>query len=580
MQNKIDILFNAGFFSSLDYFFAATLLETAQETNQIVALTAALVSKRSQEGHLCLDITQMAGEPLLLSDYSFDSSDSDRDKGLPMLKLPAKSLWIKALRESVIVGKDCTFPLVLDSDNKLYLAKFFDYQRRVVKNITQRINYQLQDIDNSALEVELNKHFDNFESYPVEEKSGLLTQKKAVKKAIKNNFLIVSGGPGTGKTYITDKIAKVFKTLYKKDTPVKIINTAPTGKAASKLQEGLTIHRLLKINTNNNLNKKQDKHDIVADIVVIDEASMIDIALMTRLLEAISLNSKVIIIGDKNQLGSIESGSVFSDICKSELLDNFIVNLDFNFRSSGKKGITKLAKAINTGDQQKIESLLTGSESKNYNDLTFVNINNPSEIKSKLKNIIIKGYTPFLNEENPKYAYQKLDNFRVLCSHRRNFFGSNRLNIIIETILQESQFHDIKQSFLKSVLMITKNDYNKLLFNGDMGMVAEIEGKKKALFLDTDLSLQSFNLSELNTFENAFAITVHKSQGSEFDHVLFILPSVSSNMLTRELLYTAITRAKKKVTIAGNIDVIKEAVKTHSKKESGITKLLDETSFG
>ncbi|MCD4741827.1 MAG: ATP-binding domain-containing protein, partial [Desulfobacteraceae bacterium] len=249
-----------------------------------------------------------------------------------------------------------------------------------------------------------------------------------------------------------------------------------------------------------------------------------------------------------------------------------------------EKGIDKLAKAVNSGDQQLIENILTKAEYNEHRDLpdiTFININDSSELTLKLKELIIKGYTPYLKEDNLQKAYNNLGKFRILCSHRKHFFGTNNLNIITEKLLQESQIHGIKQSFLKSVLMITQNDYNKLLFNGDTGMVIKTEGEKKAVFMDEDSILQSYHLSELKTFEQAFAVTVHKSQGSEFDHVLFILPPApvaDSSFLTRELIYTAITRARKKVTIAGNIDVIKEAAKTHSKKESGITKLLDKTA--
>ncbi len=577
MQNEIDILFKVGFFSKLDYYFATTLLDIAKETNQIVALTAALVSKNSRNGHICLDINQMANESILHSDFSFDLSGFDKSSDLKQLKFPEKNSWIKALKTSKVVGDNTNFPLVLDSNKKLYLAKYFNYQERIVKNLLQRINYKSPDIDTSSLKNELNNHFNNLDSYSSVQKQGVLKQRKAVQKALQKHFLIISGGPGTGKTYITDKIAKAFKNLSNVSAPAKIIHTAPTGKAASKLKAGLTIHRLLKINTINKSDQNKKSQNIIADFVIIDEASMIDIAIMTKLLEAIPLKAKVVIIGDKNQLGSIEAGSVFSDICQSELLNHYTVNLEYNFRSNtGKRnGIIKLANAINDGNSAKIESLLTGKESIKYNDLSFINLKDISETRQKLNDIIIKGYISCFEEDKLEIVYRKLENFKVLCSHRKSFFGTKSMNNNIEKILQDHPFYDIKHSFLKSVLMITKNDYNKLIFNGDMGMVTEDKGVQKAFFMSEDLTLQSFSLSEIKNYEKAFAITVHKSQGSEFDHVLFIIPPDYSAILTKELIYTAVTRAKKKVTIAGNIDVIKKAVSKKSKKESGMTLLLD-----
>ena len=585
MQNITEILFKSGFFSNLDYYFADTILKIAKEKDQIIKFSAALVSKISRDGHICLDIEQMADQSIVLSEQNIFINHNNNSDSQTKFKLPSKIKWIKALKSSQIIGSDCNCPLVLDPNNRLYLARYFDYQKRIVANILQRIKYQKPDIDLPLLNAQLDEHFKTHEPFSIERTQGILTQKQTVEKAIKNNFLIISGGPGTGKTYIIDKISKIFKKLSNTDTPPKIINTAPTGKAASKLQEGITIHRLLKIKSITSTIKKQNKKIISADIVIIDETSMIDISLMTKLLEAIPLNSKLVIVGDKNQLGAIETGSVFSDICQSELLKKFIINLNYNFRSGAEKEIEKLAKAINSGDQALIKNILIHAESNNSKTLSFINIKNPSEITSKLKDLIVKGYSPFLRENNLKLANKKHNQFKILCSHRKGYFGTNNLNLITEKFLHECQIHGIRSPFPESILMITENDYNKLLFNGDTGMVIKENGTKKALFINEgsgnskDSSVNTYALSELKAYEPAFAITVHKSQGSEFDHVLFLLPPSVSPLLTRELLYTAITRAKKKVTIAGNINVIKEAVGSYIKKESGITEMIDSNTI-
>jgi len=575
MQYDIKTLFKTGFLSNLDYYFADTLSKISSESNHIVKLSAALTSKASRDGHVCLDITQLADKSISLSDTFLDTNPASNPDSQTKFSFPAKDQWIKALKASKLVGKDIKSPLVLDSDNKLYLARYFDYQQRLVKNILQRIKNALPEIPALTLEKELNTSFLLSDQMSREEQQGCLIQKNTLKEILTNNFFIITGGPGTGKTYITDKIESIFKNLSKKEIPIKVINTAPTGKAASKLKNGITIHRLLKIKPNSQISRKKRKVPIIADLVIIDEASMIDISLMTKLLESIPLKSKVVIIGDQNQLGSIETGSVFADICRSKKLKNFISRLDYNFRSGGKKEIDKLARAINFGDQSLIEDILINAQSKKEQDLSFININNSNDLSSELENIIDKGYSPYFKENDITLAHEKLKRFKILCAHRKHFSGTNNLNLITEKLLQEHPIHDIKAFSTKSILMINKNDYNKLLFNGDIGMVIEENHIKKVVFMNEDESQRSFNLSDLNNFEPAFAITVHKSQGSEFDHILLILPPVSTNLLTKELLYTAITRARKKVTIAGTIDVIKKAVESHSKKESGITKMLD-----
>jgi exodeoxyribonuclease V alpha subunit len=573
MDYNTNILYKAGFFSSLDYYFADTMLKIAGESNEIAKFSAALASKITRDGHICFDIPEKADKSILLSDPSLNKSDAPVD--LSGFKFPAKTKWIDALRSSKIVGADSDCPLVLDSDNKLYLARYYDYQKRICLNISQRTQKQLPDINRTALDAELNKYFKIVETENDEKNIGISSQKDIIKKAIINNFLIITGGPGTGKTYITEKIVTIFKNLSDLTTPLKVVNTAPTGKAASKLQDGLTIHRLLKINKANKVLHKKNKTDIAADLVIIDEASMIDISTMTKLLEAIPLTSKVIIIGDKDQLGAVETGSIFADICLSQKLENYIASLEYNFRSNSQKGINNLAKAIRSGDKAGIKDILTCAEPTDSNDVAFLNIKDPAEIRSILKDIIINGYSPWLEEKDAELSYKKLNKFKILCSHRKTFFGTVNLNIITEKLLQDYPIHGIKATFLKSILMITKNDYNKLLFNGDMGMVAEKDGTGKAIFMNGDSALRSFNLSELKDFEKAFAVTVHKSQGSEFDHVLLILPPVNTPLLNKELLYTAITRARQKVTIAGNINVIINAVGSNSTKKSGLTEMLD-----
>jgi len=581
MQNDTYILFKTGFFSSLDYYLSDRLTNIARENNPIIKLSIALVSKAIREGQIYIDLEQIADKSITITDPSITNNISDNKNTQIKFKFPPKVKFLEALSLSILVGQDSNSPLVLDPDNKLYLARYYALQKRIADNILHRIQHTKPQLNQALFKAEIHKHFNSNENYSHDEAQGISTQKQAVQKALQNNFIIISGGPGTGKTYVIDIIAKIITGLNKSNTKPEIINTALTGKAASKLNSGLTIHRLLGLKNKKDFIYNHNKKKIAADCVIIDETSMIDISLMDRLLEAIDISTKLIFVGDKNQLGSIETGSIFSDLCKSKLLEPNIINLNYNFRSINAKTINLLADAVTNGNIKKLESILLSSESSDLNkskDLCFINTSDSLKIDQKIENLITQGYTPYIMEPDIKAAQKKLNQFKILCTHRHGLYGTENLNMVAEKLLQDYQIHDINQEILKSIIMITKNDYKNLLFNGDTGILIEKNQMRNAVFFNDnsqDLISRSFNLSELKAFEKAFAITVHKSQGSEFDHVVFILPSIHSKLLTREIIYTAITRAKHKLTIAGDINIIKKAVASHGGQESGIQKMID-----
>jgi exodeoxyribonuclease V alpha subunit len=400
-----------------------------------------------------------------------------------------------------------------------------------------------------------------------------------------NNFTVISGGPGTGKTFIISIIKNILLSYAAKQDLVKpkIICVAPTGKAASKMENGSTIHSILKPLKNSPGFYHNKNNPLLTDVIIIDEASMVDISLLTRLLEAVPFTAKVIILGDKNQLSSIQAGSVFSDICSVKNLVPNIFFLEYNFRSKGKTGIENLSKAINDNDIENLEFILASGQ---YPDVVFVPLNVPSResfggsgIPSKIVNkYILEGYKAFCSTDSIETAFDKLDSFKILCAHNSGKYGTLQINNACEKILRLSHNSDIDKKPFKKIIMVNTNDYKKGLFNGDTGVSFdnsfEIGEKKEVFFKSLDNGLKQYQVLDLPDNDTAFAITIHKSQGSEFKTVLIILPDKLSSVVTRQLLYTGVTRAKAKVIVVGDLNIIKKAISLSVERNSGMTEYL------
>lgn len=554
----LDTLFEKDFFSNLDYYFANSMAMAFNESDQIVLASCALVSKSLFEGHICIDINEMAGSVRVL-----ETSD-DR------IKFPDETIWIKALQASSMVSGMIQTPLVLDSDNRLYFSKYYDIQNRLAKNIIKRAFSSPADLNEADIDEMLDSFF-------IQDNKHNIPQKNAVKNTVFNQFTIISGGPGTGKTYVTTIIKKVLRLCAeKKHLPEpRILSVAPTGKAASKMDQGHTIHSILKPLKDRPGFYYNKKNQLQIDAIIIDEASMIDISLLTRLLEAVPLAARVILLGDKHQLSSIQAGMVFSDICNVKELCSNIFILEYNFRSKGKTGIEKLSKAINNNDAQLLETLLT---SNRYPDILFENTGdkNPGSglLRKFVQEYIKEGYKSFIEADTLDASLDVLDDFKILCAHNSGTYGTLQVNHVCENILRSRDNFDIQKNPFKKIIMVKTNDYKKGLFNGDTGIVYEKKSENNAFFKGRG-SVRQFRSSDLPGYDAAFAITIHKSQGSEFNTVLMIIPDKLSRVITRQLLYTGVTRAKTRVIIVGNIEIIKKAINLSVKRNSGLSMCLE-----
>lgn len=586
LELKLDLtlLHELQWVSHLDYYFAKTMAECFHEKNSLVLVSCALVSRALAKGHICLNLKQEADTWLRLPDPEL------------CMKLPSHETWEKALFGSSMVArempcdpglksasppldaKDCPYPgncpeknhpLVLDLTGNLYLSRYYDFQKRLVANLCCRLKLPAQKIHDSFLAECLDPVFQGQDPEQVEK------QKEAVLKALTHNFVLISGGPGTGKTHITALIQALLAQWSKAcNQPLpKIISMAPTGKAASRLHNGATIHSILKpLKTRPGFVHTQD-NPLNADVVIIDEASMVDIALMTRLLEAIPQKAKIILLGDKNQLSPVQAGAVFNDICQVRSMAPFLVFLEYNFRSQGKTGIENLAQAIQHRNVAQMESVLKGNQ---YPDIQFEPWIPGTRLDPIIEKHILKGYLPLAGQRELVSALGSLDRFRILCAHKKGESGTLQINHVCEKILRSHLNFDITGQFFKKIIMIRSNDYHKGLFNGDTGIVHEENKIIKAGFQDSQGQIRQYRYLDLPAHDTAFAVTIHKSQGSEFDTVLIIIPEKLSPIITRQLLYTGVTRARKKAIIAGSLDIIKEAMTLTLDKSSNIANLLEQ----
>ena len=458
-------------------------------------------------------------------------------------------------------------------------------------------------------------------------------QRLALLNVLFNNFTVITGGPGTGKTTVITKIITTLLTLAKGEK-FKILMAAPTGKAAARLSESitafkekiecpdyirdliptktLTIHRLLGTISHSPYFRHNSDNPLSADIVIIDEASMVDLPLMSKLVQAVPEDAKIVLVGDKDQLASVESGAVLGDICNRGNLGSFsdyfsckinkitgenindplelqdicnnhvicdsirdsIVDLKKNYRFSKKSGIEELSRYVNKGDAGGAFSVL-----EKGNGVRWKSIDTGEDLQNNLKELVLKGFSGFLKTDDPNEAIAKLNVFKILSPVKKGPFGVFFLNEIVEQILFSEGIIKTKhlpagQWYHGQPLLITKNDYNLKLFNGDIGIIMHADGAKHnalyAFFPDPSGGVRRFLPWLLPDHETVFAMTVHKSQGSEFENVIMILPEKDNPVLTRELIYTGITRARESLTIWGKKAVLKTAILRRIERSSGL----------
>ncbi|QEN04704.1 exodeoxyribonuclease V subunit alpha [Thiospirochaeta perfilievii] len=405
-----------------------------------------------------------------------------------------------------------------------------------------------------------------------------------VKKVLKNSFQIISGGPGTGKTTTIVTIIKALKYIGLENISL----AAPTGRAAKRMIESIkddvdieayTLHKLLGIIPNKSRPRYNSTRLLPADVVIVDEASMVDIHMMYRLFDALSPSCKLILVGDKDQLPSVEAGALLGDFLfnyksSSHRMKDSISVLEKTYRSS--KGIMSVAKVVIDGDFESVLELIKNRSDdvtlKPLPDIDSVILEIYYRYKSLGDNSTFNcSVTDYKDVEAVIEDYFLLySNFTVLTPSKKGLFGTYSINSRLKRLFNPY----FAQFYHGEPIMITKNDYINGLFNGDRGVVFAFNNGLYAFFKENS-GYKVVSISKIVDYETSYAGTVHKSQGSEFTNVCIIVPEGSEKMLTREILYTALTRAKEKVTLFAMDSEIITAVKKKIKRESGIRDFLN-----
>ena len=531
----------------------------------MVRTAVSLLSQAVGQGHVCLDLEAIAGAVVRIP---------GREE--PLL-LPDAGRLIAALRSLPTLGRPGEHrPLILDAAGRLYLYRYFRYEAQLAGAILARAATETGDPAEAAPAETLDRYF-----VPVE--AGEHRQRQAAQRALSRRLSVISGGPGTGKTTTVVRIlALMAEQADSGRERLRVALAAPTGKAAARLaasiaslrgrlpcseevkrlvpEEVATIHRLLGVIHGSTGFRHNSRNPLPYDTVIVDEASMVDLPLMTALVTALLPKARLILIGDRDQLASVEAGAV----------------LERNYRFGDGSGIAALSRAVNTGDDGEALSLLA-DQSNNGGTITLEATPMRETMKKRLAAPVLDGFRPCLEAETPSEALRLFDRFRILTALREGPWGASGMNHAAETLLHEAGLLRMDTPFYRGrPVLVTENDYSHKLFNGDTGIILPDPetGNPRAWFAAPDGSVRAIPPEFLPAHETAFAMTVHKSQGSEFDRVLMVLPPEDTILLTRELIYTAITRARETVTLWSDEAVFSAAVKRRTERRSGLRERL------
>ncbi|HMG05029.1 MAG TPA: exodeoxyribonuclease V subunit alpha [Chthoniobacterales bacterium] len=535
----------------------------------MVPLVAAMLSRFTREGNICLPLDVI---PQRLSEFG----------EIAEMKWPAAKEWRSILADSkAFGGPNEQMPLVIDESNRLYLRRYWNYQQNLAIVLLGKARRTQ------------NGH------------GPLGTQAQAIDVALKNQLAIICGGPGTGKTTtVLHILARLLQVAG--NERLRIALAAPTGKAAARLQETLrlgldeldcpeevkaripvnasTIHRLLGVKGNSIYFRHDRQNPLPVDLLVIDEASMVALPLLSKLFDALPERCRVILLGDRDQLASVEPGAVLADLVDAAAstespLHHSVVTLEKNYRFSEESGIHHLCVAVRQGEADTAVKIL---RDQRYADLVSTELEEPSHLLPKFSQAVVAGFSAFSAEKQPGAALTQLKTFRVLSALRRGPYGVQGLNQNIERILQGVGLipKNVTSGYAGKPILITQNDYQLQLYNGDVGtLLPDPEANENpdqlwAWFFGKENMLRRFAPARLPQHEAAYAMTVHKSQGSEFDRVLFILPNGDAPVLSRELIYTGLTRARSQVELWWNEEVFTKAVARRAERHSGLRDLL------
>lgn len=601
----------------------------------IMSLLAGFLSKKLSHQDSCIALQQI---PLqVLNSIGVDDQIS-------LIEVFKKSSLIKIVGPAIQSESNGDLPLVFENGN-LYLQRYYHYELALAEMIKSRVQ-EVTQFDNKVAASLFEQLFEANVAGQID------WQKVAVCIAASRRFSMITGGPGTGKTTTVAKLLCFLHGLHQADSnsnlgftsKLKIQLVAPTGKAAARMADSLsnarsilpealqaalnvdagTIHRLLGSRPHSVTFRHNSNNKMHIDVLIVDEASMVDLPLMCKLFEALPSYTRVVLLGDPNQLASVEAGSVLSDICNAAIssagnvqyclntqqkllqctgekiteeysnpsatpIQNAMVKLLKSHRFNPNGGIGKLANAIVSGDAKSTVAILN----KGYADIDWQRINvayttekSSHEIRQKQlvtpRVAMAVDYFNAVHNSNIKLAFELLQGQQVLCSQRSGSWGVTAINRVIELELAKQGLIDLNhRDYAGRPIMLTQNDHSLGLYNGDIGIVMPDQnqsGLQKVWFNMPSGELQGFLINRLPVYETVYAMTVHKSQGSEFPHVYLCLSEYTSSEGTkgtsRELLYTGLTRAKDKFVLFADERIVYQSVGRICDRSSGLTQRL------
>lgn len=675
-----------GWLRQLDAAFAGFLWQEVPDAPPLLILGALLASHQLGCGHACLDLEAALQDPALTLALPPEgaapvTAESPAQHPSQVLEHVTLAAWLAALQHPRLVGKgEGNTPLVL-ADTRLYLRRCWQYEQDINTGIAQRLrrNESLQDaLPAQALRQRLDVLFES----PAGAANDVDWQKLACATAARSALTIITGGPGTGKTTTVVKVLAILQALALEDVsgqgqhgedrsgqpprPLRIRLAAPTGKAAARLGESIsgavqglkldglaraddiraaipatvsTLHRLLGSRPGTRKFRHDSSNRLALDVLVVDEASMVDLETMAAILDALPPNGRLILLGDKDQLASVEAGAVLADLCahasagrytpatrawleqvtgqrvpdewvddQGSAMDQAVVMLRHSHRFASGSGIGLLATAINSGDRQAVadfwrqdhatvHKLLGGACNKGFDELVLNGRQGGADTGAR------QGYGHYLRtlrEQAPAVpgdladpAYlEALDawaravlhehgKFQLLATVRHGEWGVEGLNRRVAKLLFDQGLIPATEGWYAGrPVLVTRNDYALGLMNGDIGMTLEVPqetagaSRLRVAFPASDGSgrIKWALPSRLQAVETVFALTIHKSQGSEFEHAAVVLPENLSPILTRELLYTGITRARTFLTLLspGGENILEQGISRQVRRASGL----------
>ncbi len=569
----------AGVLTWADVHPAQHLCHLYGEPDQRVQLAAALCVRALRAGSLAVDLGRVASSVAAWELAGDDApDDAESPAAVPALAWPEPTAWWDALAASPAVrtGPEdepgaAPRPLRL-VDGLLYLERYWRDQEVVRAHLQARIDEPQAPV-----------------GVLVPEPSGdprLAGQDAAVVSALGRRVTVIAGGPGTGKTRV---IARLVDAFSGGGRPLLIGLAAPTGKAAARMTESLrqaggggpvraasTVHRLLGSRPGSRSRFRHDAaNPLPHDVVIVDELSMVSMSLMARLLSALKPTARLVLVGDPDQLASVEAGAVLADLVAARAMQPSVVRLEHNFRFAG--AIEQLASAIRTGDAGGALAVLAAGGREAL-------LLPPGPGSDALRERSVAAGSRLIEAArrgDAEGALAALDAHRVLCAHRTGPFGVGQWERTIAAWLSEAQpGFAVGEFYVGRPLLMTRNAADLDLYNGDTGVVVPgRDGAPQAVFA-TGSGLKRYSPYLLDGLESVHAMTIHKSQGSQFRHVSVVLPPVGSPLLTRELLYTAVTRASDGVLIVGTPEAVTAAIERPAERTSGLASRLDQVTGG